>query len=261
MKATPHWRWPRVLAHRCGGRLAPENSLRGLELAHGAGVRGVEFDVMLAACGTPVLMHDETLERTTNGAGRVADTPIHTLAALRLRDVQGRLTDDRVPTFAEALQHCARLGLAANVEIKPTTGQERETGAVVGQVASAHYVAGETPPLLSSFSIAALEAAAQTAPAFARALLLDTVPQNAIQTALDLGCVALVVNVRRLDGALIDAAHAASLGIACYTENDPARGAAWLARGLDALITDRPDCLGPVDIQIAAAPGLQGVQR
>lgn len=241
--ARPHWRWPRVLAHRCGGRLAPENSLRGLELTHAAGVRGVEFDVMLAACGTPVLMHDETLERTTDGIGRVAETPMHALAALRLRDAQGRLTDDPVPTFAEALQQCARLGLAANVEIKPTIGQERETGMVVGQVASAHYVAGETPPLLSSFSIAALEAAAQTAPTLPRALLLRTVPEKAIQMALDLGCVALVVNVRRLDGALIDAAHAASLGIACYTENDPARGAAWLARGLDAVITDRPDCL------------------
>lgn len=241
--ATLHWRWPRVLAHRCGGRLAAENSLRGLELAHAAGCRGVEFDVMLAAGGTPVLMHDETLERTTSGAGRVADTPLHALTVLRLRDAAGRLTDEPVPTFAQALQRCAQLGLAANVEIKPTTGQERETGAAVARAVQAHDVAGAMPPLLSSFSITALEAAANAAPSLSRALLLDTVPDTAISTARDLGCVALVVNVGRLHGALIDAAHAAGLGIACYTENNPAHGAKWLSRGLDALITDRPDRL------------------
>ena len=242
--ATPHWRWPRVLAHRCGGRLAPENSLLGLDLAHAAGCRGVEFDVMLAACGTPVLMHDETLERTTGGSGRVADTTAHALAALRLRDAQGRLTDEPVPSFVQTLRRCAQLDLAANIEIKPTQGQESETGAVVGEVALACHDTGRTPPLLSSFSIVALEAAARAAPALPRAMLYDAVPDDGIQQALDLGCIALVVNVEHIADALIDAAHDAGLGIACYTENDSIRGARWLARGLDALITDRPDCWG-----------------
>ena len=169
---------------------------------------------MIAACGTPVLIHDETLERTTNGAGRVADTPLHALAALRLRNAQGDITDESVPTFAEASQRCAQLGLAANVEIKPSAGRDRETGAAVGRAAMALQRPGETPPLMSSFSILALEAAARAAPSLPRALLFDTVPDNAIQTAGDMGCLALVVNVDRLDGALIDAAHAAQIGIA-----------------------------------------------
>ena len=64
---------PRWFAQRGGGSLAPENTLAGIRLAAGLGYRAVEFDVMLSADGTPVLIHDETLERTTNGAGRVCD--------------------------------------------------------------------------------------------------------------------------------------------------------------------------------------------
>ena len=238
---TPHWRWPRVLAHRCGGRLAPENSLRGLDLAAAAGCRGVEFDVMLAACGTPVLMHDETLERTTNGSGRVADTPACALATLRLRDALGRPTGEPVPTFAQAMQRCLQLGLAANVEIKPTRGQESETGELVGRTALARESASLAPPLLSSFSITALQGAARAAPSLPRARLYETVPDDGIEVALGMACVAIVVDVESVDDTLIEAAHAAGLGLACYTENDVQRGVRWLARGLDAVITDQPD--------------------
>jgi glycerophosphoryl diester phosphodiesterase len=63
------WPHPRLIAHRGGGALAPENTLAGLRTAASLGYRGVEFDVMLSADGTPVLIHDETLERTTDGRG------------------------------------------------------------------------------------------------------------------------------------------------------------------------------------------------
>jgi glycerophosphoryl diester phosphodiesterase len=66
---------PRWFAHRGGGSLAPENTLAGIRLAARLGFKAVEFDVMLSGDGTPVLIHDETLERTTNGVGRVCDTP------------------------------------------------------------------------------------------------------------------------------------------------------------------------------------------
>jgi glycerophosphoryl diester phosphodiesterase len=66
---------PRWFAHRGGGSLAPENTLAGIRLAARLGYKAVEFDVMLSGDGTPVLIHDETLERTTNGVGRVCETP------------------------------------------------------------------------------------------------------------------------------------------------------------------------------------------
>jgi hypothetical protein len=64
------WSLPRVFAHRCGGALAPENTLAGLRIAARLGLRAVEFDVMLSADASPWLLHDESLQRTTNGSGR-----------------------------------------------------------------------------------------------------------------------------------------------------------------------------------------------
>src|SRR5574343_910530 len=73
---------PRWFAHRGGGSLAPENTLAGIRLAARLGYRAVEFDVMLSADGTPVLIHDETMERTTNVRGRVCETSDSVLSSL-----------------------------------------------------------------------------------------------------------------------------------------------------------------------------------
>src|SRR5512135_3726600 len=66
------WPYPRILAHRGGGTLAPENTIEAIDVGRAHGYRGVEFDVMLAADAVPVLIHDPTLERTTSGRGDVA---------------------------------------------------------------------------------------------------------------------------------------------------------------------------------------------
>ena len=72
MSAGPQrWPYPRVLAHRGGGTLAPENTLGALRHGASLGFRGVEFDVMLAGEGLPVLIHDETFQRTTSAKGSV----------------------------------------------------------------------------------------------------------------------------------------------------------------------------------------------
>ena len=75
IRPAPAWVLPRVVAHRCGGALAPENTLAGLPIAAALGYRAVEFDVMLSADATPWVIHDETLERTTSGFGNVCATP------------------------------------------------------------------------------------------------------------------------------------------------------------------------------------------
>src|SRR5262245_59134058 len=117
--SLPAWPFPRVLAHRGGGTLAPENSLAGLRAAARYGFRGVEFDAKLTRDGVVVLLHDETLDRTTNGHGLVAQA--HWAALERLdagswRD--RRFAGEAVPTLTAALLLCSNLGLWPNVEIK-----------------------------------------------------------------------------------------------------------------------------------------------
>ena len=77
------WPWPPLLVHRCGGALAPENTLAGLRIAARLGCRAVEFDVMLSRDRVPVLIHDETLMRTAGIVGAVPELSAEQLQSLR----------------------------------------------------------------------------------------------------------------------------------------------------------------------------------
>ena len=125
----PRWPYPRVVAHRGGGTLAPENTLGAIRHGASLGFRGVEFDVMLAGDATPVLIHDETLERTTSGRGSV---PKIAYAQIEAFDAgawhSGAFRGERVPTFVAAANLCRQLGVWPNIEIKPAKGHDAPTG-------------------------------------------------------------------------------------------------------------------------------------
>ena len=163
--------YPRIIAHRGGGALAPENTLAGLRIAARMGCRGVEFDVALTADGVPILMHDETLERTTNGAGFVA---AKTAAEVACLDAGGKhhraFAVEPAPTFQAALQTCTELGLWMNVEIKSTPGTEAVTGRAVASAVAAHLAAHPAAAIvLSSFSVLSLQQAMQVVTPIPRA--------------------------------------------------------------------------------------------
>lgn len=226
---------PRWFAHRGGGSLAPENTLAGIRLAARLGYRAVEFDVMLSGDGTPVLMHDETLERTTSGTGRVCDTPDADLFAL---DAGG---GEHIPRFSEAAVLCRQYGLLANVEIKPARGFERQTAEVVARQARVLWQGAEVMPLLSSFSLEAIEIARDLAPELARGLLFEKIPADWHQQMMRLDAVTLHCNARYLANDTLAALRAAAVPVLCYTVNDPEQAAALLGRGVDAVFTDRLD--------------------
>lgn len=237
--------YPRIIAHRCGGALTPENTLAGLRLAARLGCHGVEFDAMLAADGIPVLIHDETLERTTSGRGRVADWNAAQLVGL---DAGGRhhpaFAVEPVPTLDEALQLCAVLGLWANVEIKPSAGQDVATGRAVAR----HAAAAAGKLLLSSFSLAALGAAADEAAELPRALLVEAIPVDWSQRIAAAGAGALHCAARALTAAARDAVLAAGFPLACYTVNRRNDAERLFAVGVSAVFTDRPDLWLPAEM-------------
>lgn len=253
MAVMPYWQYPRLIAHRCGGALAPENTLAGLEVSARLGVVAVEFDVMLSADGVPLLIHDETLERTTTGTGAVAS---RTAAELRLLDAGLRhhpaFAGERIPAFQEALAHCQRLGLAANIEIKPAPGHEVETGRVVAETLLAFLKAqatdgkGRTALLLSSFSQQALSAANQagvTAAGLPCALLFEEVPADWQDCLQRLGCQFLHCDAANLDEFRLAEIRAAGVTLACYTVNDREQARQLYEQGVSAVFSDRPDIL------------------
>jgi glycerophosphoryl diester phosphodiesterase len=241
--ASPAWPFPHLLAHRGGGTVAPENTLSGLRAAAGHGFRGVEFDAKLTRDGVVVLMHDETLDRTTNGHGPVAQADWAALARLDAGSWRDRrFAGEAVPTLTAALLLCADLGLWPNVEIKACPGRESETGDAVAREILRCSVGG-TPPLLSSFSPAALEAARSSAPQLPRGLLVDTVPDDWREQLEALGCFSLHCGQRGVSQALERAAG--RVPILCYTVNRPAAVRELLARGVSAVVTDRIDLVAP----------------
>lgn len=238
----PLWPLAPVLAHRCGGALAPENTLAGLAAAAALGCGGVEFDVMLSGSGSPLLIHDETLERTTDGRGCVAETSDDRLKQLDAGRWFGEaFAGERIPMLNEAAGRCIALGLSVNLEIKPSRGTDAVTGRVVASVASALWAGGNVPPLLSSFSVDALRAAAKAAPRLQRGLLVKQVPADWLERCRSVGAVALHVDARYLSHDAVAELRGSGLRVATYTVNDPARAQELFAWGVNCVITDRPD--------------------
>ena len=239
------WAGPHVVAHRGGGSLAPENTLAGVRFAAEAGFRGVEFDVMLAGDSTPVLIHDETLSRTTDGSGEVAGTPYAALARLDAGAWKGeRWRGEPVPAFADAARLCRRLGLWSNVEIKPARGFERETGAAVARLAAEVWRDAPAQCLLSSFSADALEAARDAAPQLARGYIVRAAGDRG-GVLERLGCVSLHCKHLLLDETQVRALRAQGIAVLCWTVNDPADARRLLGWGVDGVITDALDRIGP----------------
>ena len=240
------WPYPRVLAHRGGGALAPENTLAAIRTGRSHGFRAVEFDVMLAADAVPVLIHDETLERTTTGRGPVAQADSKTLGHLDAGSWFGQeFRAEPVPLYADAIALCIELGIWANVEIKPSPGVERATGRAVAAMSARLWPDAPLAPLLSSFSVEALHAAREAAPALARGLLVGAVPPDWRERLDQPGCLSLHCDYRSLDASLAGAIRGAGYALLCYTVNDPdiaRRLAGW---GVDAIVTDRTDLIAP----------------
>jgi glycerophosphoryl diester phosphodiesterase len=233
------WPYPRIVAHRGGGALAPENTLGAIRLGASMGFAGVEFDVMLSGDAMPVIIHDETVDRTTDGRGEVPRLSYAELSKFRI----GK--DERIPTFEEAARLCRDLGVWANVEIKPARGHERATGLAVAPRARELWRGAALPPVLSSFSTVALEAALEAAPELPRGYLVDKIPPDWRQTLQRLGCVALHCNHKYMSEALAAEAHGAGYAILLWTVNDPAIARQMLAFGADCLVTDALDRIGP----------------
>ena len=242
---TP-WPYPRWIAHRGAGKLAPENTLAAFRLGAAHGYRSFECDVKLSADGVPFLLHDSELERTSNGRGVAGQQPWAALSRLDAGSWHSRShAGEPLATLAGIATYCRRNGHALNIEVKPTPGIEFETGRVVATHAGKLWSADALPPLLSSFQPAALEGARAGAPDLPRALLRDSLDDGWLEHALSLGCVAVVAKHTLFDADVLARIHAAGLRGLAYTVNEVEAARALLALGLDGLITDAVDRFSP----------------
>ena len=239
------WSYPRWVAHRGAGKLAPENTLAAFRLGAHYGYRMFECDVKLSADEVPFLLHDATLDRTTNGHGIAGQLSWAELSRLDAGNWHSRAyAGEPIASLEAVARYCLGNGFALNIEIKPTPGAESLTGALVADAAArlwAQAPVGAMAPLLTSFSPDALEAAQTAQPQLRRGLLLEQLWTGWLETALRLGCVAVVCNQALWDESSVRQALSAGLRMLSYTVNDEWAAERLLALGTDAIITDRVD--------------------
>ncbi|MBP2856103.1 glycerophosphodiester phosphodiesterase [Dickeya oryzae] len=243
---TPNWLYPAIVAHRGGGSLAPENTLAAIDVGAQHGHKMIEFDAKLSQDGHIFLLHDDTLERTSNGWGVAGELPWDKLVGLDAGSwYSSQFQGERLPLLSEVAKRCEQYGMAVNIEIKPTTGCDEQTGRVVALAAYELWRNHPVAPLLSSFSVEALAAAQQAVPELPRGLLLDEWEDDWRNLTTRLGCVSIHLNHRLLDEARVRELKDAGLRILVYTVNQPDRARTLLQWGVDCICTDRIDLIGP----------------
>jgi glycerophosphoryl diester phosphodiesterase len=240
------WAYPRWVAHRGAGKLAPENTLAAFRLGAAHGYRMFECDVKLSADKVPFLMHDAALERTTNGRGVGGELAWSELSRLDAGSWHSRTyAGEPLATLESIARWCIANAAYLNIEIKPTPGQEAETGEVVARAAARLWAGQDVPPFLTSFRPESLQAAQAAQPELPRGLLLDKLWDGWLETAKKLDCVAIVCNHGLWDSATVLAAQSAGLRCLSYTVNDEPTAQRLLALGTNAIITDRVDLFAP----------------
>ncbi|HTS22006.1 MAG TPA: glycerophosphodiester phosphodiesterase [Casimicrobiaceae bacterium] len=243
---TVDWPYPRHCAHRGAGKLAPENTLAAMRVGFEHGYRMVEFDVKLSADGVAFLLHDDTLDRTTDGRGPAGAQPWSALSRLDAGSWHSRaFAGEALPTFAAVAQWATAHGVACNVEIKPMPRLDEKTGTDVAVASRELFRGASLPPLLSSFSEASLAAARAAASELPRALLLDEVPADWEQRLARLECVAIDPDYRQLTKSLVASVRYAGYRVVTYTPNAADVVTRLLDWGVDTVITDAVDAIPP----------------
>ena len=205
----------------------------------------------------PFLLHDDTLARTATGAAVPADaSPVaghQPWQALSQLDAgswhSSAYAGEPLATLEAIARFCIANGYFINIEIKPTVGTERHTGAVVAQHAARLWQGAAVPPLLTSFDIAALEGALAAQPKLPRGLLIHALEGQTwaqwLGHATRLGCQAIVCNHVLWNTETVATAKAAGFRLLSYTVNDDQEAQRLLDLGTDGVITDRVDHFQP----------------
>jgi glycerophosphoryl diester phosphodiesterase len=228
-----------AIGHRGASGILPENTLPAFLEALKLGAKAIEFDVQLTRDLVPVVIHDETLERTTDGTGRVED---RTLAELCRLDAGAwfapELAGTRIPTLEETLDALAGRAIL-NIEFKPDSRTEALVDralALVGQ-----FGLLETA-VFSSFEPAALEVLRRRSPDARIGVLAASGPiAPFLARAEELRAVNLHPAAALVNRALVDAAHGPGLNVWVWTVNSPRRMAALATMEVDGIFSDHPD--------------------
>lgn len=229
-----------VIAHRGASGHAPENTLAAFKKAVALGAPFIETDLQLTRDARFVAIHDDTVNRTTNGQGFVHGM---TLTEIRRLDAGSwfgsEFAGERIPTIEEILEFAKKNDAVFYLEIKPE-GSWGGEHALIDALRRSGEIART---IVISFDANVLEAVRKIEPALMTGLLYDAQIENPIERALEVGARQLAVRGDLVTPGFIAAARKKDLQVVCWTVNHPAHMRLLLAAGVDGIMSDYPDRL------------------
>jgi glycerophosphoryl diester phosphodiesterase len=229
-----------LIAHRGASGHAPENTLAAFKRAVSSGVPFIETDLHLTRDARLVAIHDETVNRTTNGKGAVRDM---TLAEVRRLDAGSwfgsEFSGERIPTLEEVLDFAKKYDVVFYLELKPAGSWGVEHALVAGLRESGQIAR----TVVISFEASTLAAARKLEPTLMTALLHDGQMDKPLDRALEVGARQLAVRADLVSPWLLTAARKRDLQVLCWTVNHSSHMRLLTAAGVDGIISDYPDRL------------------
>ena len=233
------WPYLRFVAHRGAGLSAPENTLSAFQHGFDMGYRMFECDAKVSADGIVYLLHDATLDRTTNAQGMAHHYIWDEISQLDAGSWHSEwFAGAGIPRLEQVAQFCIERDCYLNIEIKPSPGFEARTGMLVAQKAMECWKGQPVLPLLTSFKRDALQSAQKSVPELPRGFLMHELSTDWHDAVQMLQCSAIACHYPIYSQSLIHECH--NLGIRCmaYTVNDANKAIELLEMGVDTIITD-----------------------
>ena len=230
-----------VQAHRGASAVAPENTLAAFRAAAEQGARWVELDVALLADGTLVVIHDDSVDRTTSGSGNLGTL---THADLDRLDAgawfHARFAGERLPTLEDAVATLGELGLGANVEIKQHKHHQSLDQLVTAVRKAISRRPQVMPIMISSFDPEALRAMHAMEPDLEMAMLWSELPTDWEALLAAIPATTIHLNYKALSLGFLEKARARGIKVRAWTSNDPVELMSFWGAGLTGVITDNP---------------------
>lgn len=229
-----------VIAHRGASGHAPENTLAAFKRALTLGATFIETDLQLSRDSRFVAIHDDTVNRTTNGQGKVHDLSLADLRRLDAGSWFGsEFTGERIPTLEEILDFARKHDAVFYLELKPS-GSWGGEHALVGALRSSGEIART---IVISFDAGILEGLRKIEPTLMTGLLFDGQIELPLQRAVEVGARQLAVRGDLVTPALLAEARKHDLQVVCWTVNQPAHMRLLIEAGVDGIMSDYPDRL------------------
>tara|TARA_B110000483_G_scaffold236254_1_gene309037 strand:- start:207 stop:962 length:756 start_codon:yes stop_codon:yes gene_type:complete len=237
----------KVISHRTGGIIAPENSLAGIKHARNLGFQNIHFDVRLTADGVPILLNQELLDPLTGtSSGLVSEIFFDQINGLDIgSDYGNEYIGEKLPTLYQALSTCVEHEMWPVIELKPSLNQEGAIAEISIDILRTVTQEKKIFPLIASQSALTLTTLMEISPDTFRGLIWnDELPQEASNHE-NLMCHCVFIPQQLITQELVNTLHQKKHSVIATNVNDSLEAITVVEHNVDALVTAQIDAIGP----------------